>query len=494
MADVNLSRALSRAKRALLGSPDRLPRRVLVVALVGTLALGVGGAFLAARTGVASTGGSLPYLRPILQITTSVWAYVVVLAVLLRRVLFKLGDLYARQASDVTGYEPRTVKRLKYEAETVDGARVIATSDDGPEAIEARILETLRTGEDDTVSFNPAAVVDEDHERPAVDEDVEADAEPMLPGWFLDGPTDPDEEWRRQFKLFRLDIATSLNFSELFWRIGIPAALTSAVILLAVQLWVKPWFYPVIFAVGGLVGLLNYLRVSWKRSRRLSSLRQDVETITWSDVAIPVKEVVLPETRMFYGSLPGKRYAHDDREEFARELAYRAYELLQGVPVSPSVMEKQAEQLKKSQPDLHGYRDDERERIANWLLERVDATGHGLIPKVKLIEDCIEHDISERRFGPRAGTGFDPDLVREVYRELVPAALVEQDIELDAGTLTAVRLRSDTIPPEYGAIRAQFSAQFSNYARWDAMYDLPDVSDKLDEEPVYADSIWGTPA
>lgn len=301
------------------------------------------------------------------------------------------------------------------------------------------------------------------------------------------------DPWREQYKLFRLDLASTLDFSELFWTFAIPGLLTVLAILIALGIWLSPLLYLPVFGAGVLVGLLNYVRVSWKRSRRLSALRQDKEMYNWSDVAILVKEVDVPETRVQYAWMSNRRYAHDDREEFADELALRAYEKVNGVEVSPSIMEKEAKQLERMQPDLHGFRDAEKEHIMRWLLDRVEGAQHGLVPKAKLIEDCIEHDIEARRIGPNVrGKGYDPELVREAYRELVPAALVEQEIALEEGsdeTVTAVRHRRDPLPPEYGQIRAQFSSQFGNYARWDPMYELPDVSDRLDTEPTYASTI-----
>jgi hypothetical protein len=155
-------------------------------------------------------------------------------------------------------------------------------------------------------------------------------------------------------------------------------------------------------------------------------------------------------------------------------------------------MEKQHEQIERMHPDLHGFRDQQKEQIMTWLLDRVEHAQHGLIPKAKLIEDCVEHDL-DGGLGPiSSGKGHDPELVRAAYRELVPAALVEQEIALEEDseeTLTAVRHRRDPLPPEYGQIRAQFSSQFGNYARWSPMYELPDVSDQLEAEPEYANTL-----
>lgn len=686
---MRLGDVLERLKRKAIGRPDRFPRRVLTALLVLAITVSLGGVWLAMRSGIETGTSSLTYLRPVLQLMTSTWAYVAVLAWLVRRILLKRDEQYAEQAANITGYEPRSVRRLAYEAKSSDGStRVIATTDDEPEEIQERVLNALETGEDDTMSLNPDAFstaeddlleagepigmyeeryekllavyrslqeraaelqaeldggVDhllgaeldpekvaeaiksgEDRHAPADllgDEDQEladdldakiqeleqnqelreeildelgaiearldahvtaVDAEEAAPTGRLahvrsllgragrkalpaakvagatalaalayhvtlsvagfvpldvvptsvaeaahdwraylivsllagsataalirrgaddveDEPSaeEPHDElgdpWREQYKLFRLDLASTLDFGELIWRFAVPAAVTVAALLVVVQFWIKPWLYPPIFAAGLLVGLLNYLRVSWTRSRRLSALREERETVNWSDVAILVKEVNVPEARIQYAWMGDRRYAHDDREEFAEEIALRAYELVNGVEVSPSIMEKEATQLDRMQPDLHGFRDGEKERIMTWLLDRVEAAQHGLVPKAKLIEDCVEHDVEPRRFGPgKRGKGYDPELVRAAYRELIPAALVEQEIALDEDgeeTLTAVRHRVDPLPPEYGQIRAQFSSQFGNYARWDPMYELPDVSDRLDAEPVYASTL-----
>jgi len=677
---------LDKVRRKILGPPDKIPQRILTIGIGLLIALALAGAWLATWTEVNPGASSLPILRPILNVATSVWTYVIVLGWILRRLLIHRDKRYARQAADVTGYETRSVRRLAYEAKSADGStRVIATDKDEPEAIESRILEALRAEkEDETLSLNPDAFEDLEEDDGGVDEGLlerrdeiqdqiaqleqeadalqvdldkglsevlDADLDPakileseddvvapadLLPGeeqdrladlddkesrledildeiktkleeleeleeeiqeqrrearesspdkadlsegdvtaptsrrgrlvelvtraasglktallvlgpallagalWHvlvrppdllppgtlsipmpileeLRAPTaylgvmllagaaafkrlraDPadgtaggsagdaadDIRWLEQYKLFRLDLAATLSFDEILWHLVIPAGAAIAAALLALQIWLPLWLYPPIFAGGLLVGTLNYVRIRHKRSRRLDSVRADRETINFAELAILVKEVEIPETRIQYawfGDDEPRRYAHDDRKEFAAAVAQRAYESVNGVPISPSIMEKQADQLERFYPDLHGYRDQERKEIMSWLVEAIDDSSHGLVPLAKLIEDCIEHDLVDRHLGSGTkGQGHDPDLVREAYRELVPAALVEQEIELDHSdgeteTITAVRKRDDPLPPRYGSIRAQFSSQFGNYARWDPLYELPDV-------------------
>lgn len=684
---------LERVKRRLVGPPDRIPQRALLVVIFVALTVAAAGAYLAATRGLETGGSSLPVLRPILVVATSTLTWVVGLVILLRRFLVFRDRRYAEQAADVVGYQPRSVRRLSYEAKDSDGStRVIAQSGDEPSEIEERILAALAGADDDRIKLNPEAFADDspdqddlegqeddsrdlgdDAERfvelelraEELDEEIDARLDEILSAdldlakladaeedrvapielldeetteevaevealideleavneemmgilerhepepvespepdpqddvedssssslvsrvttagrslvmgiWSLvvsvgklsvaaaigagvwhilvtigptlglgllskdvlemaretwvyvavsvafalaivaakvaasrrsaggsaDGPDAVEEfrdTWREEWKLMKLDLAATLSFRDVGWNLLLPAAVASFLLLLVVQFWVSAWFYPVIGAIGILVGVVNYLRVGRKRSRRLEALRADREGIRFADMAIHVKAVEVPETTLYYawiGDAEPRRYVHDDREEFAADVADRAYEILNGIPVSPSVMEKQAAEIEQMRPDLAAFRDAELEQIMERLLATVEE--RDMVPKAKLIEDVVEHDMSSRRFGPgRKGQGHDPALVREAYRDLVPAAIVEQEIDVsrdedEEETVTGVRLRSDPLPPEYGEVRAQFASSFRNYARWDPLYELPDVSDRLDEDPTYADSL-----
>lgn len=625
-----------RVKRRVIGSPEKVPRRLLVGAFVATLAIAVGGAFLALQTGLESAStSSSGYLRPLLELATNTWTYVLFLAVILRGVLLFRDRRYAEQAASITGYMERSVRRLAYEAKEPDGTtRVIATSDEDRDAIRDRILAALDGADDDTMRLNEAlfeepgpedVLIDEGDLEPALQDEADrltvvldaldrhstelaseldaaerdavlehlagedsaesravgevlAEAESTFdlrddvrdrldelrePAQSVDveglalepaawaetdaaGTADTEEEdavgdhgpigvvlraiqglvrgpseaedagsddvdtemesdpyrdpWLEEWKLLKLDLASAINFERILWQFAVPAVLAIVSLLVVVQFWVKPYLYPPLFAAGILVGILNYLRKSRKRSNRLEALRREEGRVEWDDVAILVKEVEVPETCLQYAWLAGTLYVHDDREEFADEVAHRAYETVNGLDSSPSVLEKQGEQIRSKRPDLHAFRDQERKLIMERLLEAVENSQDGLVPKAKLIEDVVEYDIEQRRFAPgKRGQGHDPQLVRDAYRDLVPAALVEQEIPVEEGsdeTVTAVRHRADPIPPEFGAIRARFSNQFGNYASWTPLYELPDVSDQLSHEPVYADKVGyrGEPA
>lgn len=334
-------------------------------------------------------------------------------------------------------------------------------------------------------------------------------------------PADGDDDhqtgdwWREEWELLKLDIGSTLDASELFWTLLVPAGITFAVLLVLVRFWTNPYLYPAM-ATGALaVGILNYVRVLRKRRRRLQKLRQTHDLRSWNAMGVLAKRVETAETQMYIGWLSGRVYAHPDRETFAREVGHRAHEAVNGVPISPSILEKYARQLRQLYPDLNAFRDQEKYDIMERLRDRIADSSTGLVPKALLIEEVVEHDIEQRRLGSGTkGKGHDPGLVRECYRELIEAgAFVEQEIAVapraapseedgrervvassskypdDAPTVTAVRFAGDTLPPEYGQIRAQFAGRFSNYARWDPIYELPDVDDILDRDPEVMSSL-----
>jgi hypothetical protein len=571
-------------KRRVIGSdPRRFPRRAISGLVLLLLAISGFGLWRFATASVQTSVGSLPYLRPILQLATTSWTYAILMLLVYIRIRRFRRRRYAELAADVSGYAVETVRQLAYEARTPGGTRVTCDDEDDVEEISARILEALETGEDSRLSINTEALESENADdgfewvsEEDVDELQEAERSSRTRSIlstlrlssgvaimitavvaivdFVTGPAavselwlaprevlassvsrralleygavwiasttivaflsvvsrrvrsafsrgdgagaDDEEnglEWLVEWKHVRMDLAATLDGSDLAWRAGLPAAVTILVLLLAARIWVVPWLYSVILAAGVLVGLGNYARVQRRRRRRLEDLRDREDAVAWGDTAALVKLVETPETAMCYGFHAGEKYAYPEPEVFALELGKRMHETVNGIERSPSIMQKYASQLEQLLPDLHSFRDDERKRIMDSLRERVEESSIGIVPKAALIEDVIESEPVERSIVSTAtGSGFNPELVRQAYRDIVPAALVEEEIELDRPgvenpeTVTAVRLREDPLPAEFSEIRAAFTSQFGNYADADPLYQLPDVEDRLEERPVFA--------
>jgi len=129
----------------------------------------------------------------------------------------------------------------------------------------------------------------------------------------------------------------------------------------------------------------------------------------------------------------------------------------------------------------------EESRISEDLIKTVESAPQGIIPKAKLIEDVVLHDREDRLWGLySSGSGYDPELVRECYRELYPYALVEEEMEIESDgethSVTSVRVRTDPLPAELSEVRAQFSNRYRAYAEFEPLFELPEVEDP--EQPT----------
>lgn len=291
-----------------------------------------------------------------------------------------------------------------------------------------------------------------------------------------------DRSLYAEWSMWWMDTATTLDASDLIWKVTIPAAVVFLLELLAVQLWVQWYIYPVLASGALLVGILNYARVQRKRRKNIDEMRATPEPARYDSLSVLVKTVETPEITVYVAWLSGKTYTHYDREEFIHGIAERSVEVVNGEPVSPSIMRKYTHQLSEYFPDLPAFEDKERKEIAEELLTQLESAPNGMIPKIALVENTIEHDIEYKYSGLyRVGKGFDPDLVREVYVELVPAAIVEETVEVEKNgeelELTACRIRTEPIPPGYAEEQAQFSSLFANYAGATPLYEMPDVTD-----------------
>lgn len=299
-----------------------------------------------------------------------------------------------------------------------------------------------------------------------------------------DGPEPPEEErmpFAAEWYLARKDLAATLDGSDIIWQAVVPAVAVFGGLLMAAQLWVAWFVYPIFAAAGALVGCINYWRVQRKRHKQLHALRKERTHEQWDDAAVLVKKVDAPELTMCYGWLQGTRYAHPDPEHFAQEMAVRVYEVLHGEPRSPSVMTKYHRQLTQFFPDLRGWHELEEHAIQQEMVEQVESAPQGLIPLPMLIEETVLSGVEYKLFGlVRTGHGYDPELVRSVYESITPSTLVEHELEVegpDGGqrTVTAVRKRTEPLPDDLQAMEAQFSSRFRNYAKYEPVWQLPEA-------------------
>jgi hypothetical protein len=450
-------------------------QRVVLVATIVAGAAAIAGVAILLTSRIETGRSSLPYLRPVLIVVTSTYTYILLAGWLFRRLLLKRRTLWANRAAAETNLSPRTVKRLAEETKTPDGGtRAILFSGDSLEEIRRRLDDALESREDDTLSF-----------REGEDVDIETD-----PFEWVD--VDPNERVSSdelplsiQLEHLRMDLGASLEWDRVFWSLVVPAATVVAVLLIAFQIWVEPLVYGVILLIGLGVGLANYLRVRLTLSRRLDNVRAEERSIEWSKIAVHMKTVETPEVTVYMAWLLGTTYASTDRDELVDEVAERAKDKLDGYYPKPSLLEKYADQLRDYYPDLGGFRDDEKIRVMTALMDAVESTSAGVLPREKLIADVVEYDRPGRYEEVRTWEGYDPDLVREAYEEIVPERLAEITVRIEERgeerEITAVTSAKNPVDPNHAQVRSEFSNLYSNYHGEATRYGSPDPD--LDGEP-----------
>lgn len=453
--------------------PPQTQALVGVVVLLGAIA-GVG-AFLAFTSSMSTSGSSAPLLETVLAWTTSGWGYVLTALVFGRGTLWGVRRALVYQSARETGYEPRTIERLADEVATTDGtARAIAFGDDDLEGLCERVRsafdgenDTIRLGDRDDVGGLPAPF------EPAFEHEEETT------------DTADDLEASERFKLWRMDLASGLDADSVVWRFLLPVGIVLALELILVRFWVAPWVYPPLLAVALLAGIGFYQGSSWLRKRRLASLRESRDAEYWDEVSVLVKSVDTDEVTVHIGFLAGHSYASTDRERLVDVLAERAQQRCRGFQPAPAIEERYAWCLRRYIPNFVGWRENqEKADIMDRLVNEVLDSPEGMLPKRELANRVIEHD---RRYVWRGlrfvGLGHDPDLVEECYRNLVPNTLVEREVTLEGPdgqrTVTSVRARTETLPPDVATVRASFSERYPAHKIRDR-YDLPAV--EVDEQ------------
>ncbi len=147
---------------------------------------------------------------------------------------------------------------------------------------------------------------------------------------------------------------------------------------------------------------------------------------------------------------------------------------------SPAIEERYAWCLDRYILNFAGWRENmEKPQVMDQLVNTVLDSEDGMLPKEVLAQRVVEHDRQYIWMGLRfVGMGYDPDLVAECYDELVPNTLVEHQFTISAPDaereVTAVRARTETLPPDVAKLRASFSDSFPIRQMPDR-YNLPAV-------------------
>ncbi|WP_324662418.1 hypothetical protein [Haloarcula sediminis] len=458
-------------------SPATIALTAVAVVLSAVAGIGI---LAALSTETEVQASSAPLITAMLEWMTSGWGYVLAALVFGRGTVWGLRRARIKQAAKETGYSGRTIARMADEIRTTDGTtRAIIFGDDTREEARERILATFG-GDDDRIYLEDAAA-EESH-----GDAIEMPSDKTKPVFEAEESDSEPASWTERFKLWRMDLATALRTGELVWKFGVPALLVLMAELILVRFWVQWWLYPPLIAGALVAGIITYRADRWRRKRRLQSLRQERSGTTWEEIGVLVKTVEAEDATVHMGYLAGRRYASKDRQKLADALAVRALERSHGHHPSPAIEERYAWCLDRYVLNFDGWRENmEKPDIMDQLATEVLNSGEGILPKDLLAERVIEHD---RRYiwqGLRfVGMGYDPDLVAECYDDLVPSTLVEHELSITSPDgereVTAVRSRTETLPPSVADLRANFSDRFP-VRQWDTRYDLPETEPEPEE-------------
>jgi len=448
-------------------SPASKALLVVVFALAGVAGAGV---FYMTQAEVGVSASSAPLLSAVLEWATSGWGYVFAAIVFGRGSIWGIRKARIVKAARETGHKPQTVGRMADEIRTTDGTnRAIIFGDDDTVSARKRIRQAFN-GNDDRISFDADAGDDVHVDGPGTVDEATA---MNLPRLAADDDREPEQETEEdlisnaeRFKLWRMDLATGLRTDDVIWKLLVPAGIVFVLELILVRFWVQWWLYPSLLAGALLVGVGVYRGDQWLRQRRLRSLRQDRGGETWEEIAVLVKTVDAEGMTCHMGFLAGRTYASTDREDLIDTLATRALERAYGYHPSPAIEERYAWCLDRYILNFAGWRENmEKPQVMDQLVNTVLDSEDGMLPKEVLAQRVVEHDRQYIWMGLRfVGMGYDPDLVAECYDELVPNTLVEHEFTISAPDakreVTAVRARTETLPPDVAKLRASFSDRF----------------------------------
>jgi len=461
--------------------------RLLATVVVGSGLVAFVGVVGIAMQGADTSASSGPLVRFLLGLATNPWVWALAILILARQLLFFGDQLLARITASTSGYSYKTIRRLAEEAKRPDldrCERVLVQTGDSAAQITEWCVDALEGNGHAAPTFNPPGEDSETRDpsettipaRP--DADGPIDVDPV----GEDTEDDADPDFWTQLRLFRLELASAIDLNGVLWRFLVPAALTLVGVLLVFRIWIQPWFIPVVVAISVFAGGAYYWAVDLRHRRRLKALRADEDPTRWTDLAILTKTVDVPETTMYFGFLDGKVYASEDKHDLARTLADRAIDRLEGRQPAPAIEETNAYLLKRYIPMLEAWEQEyERKAIMDQLINTVADAPEGIIPRSILIDQIVEYDRRYVAWGLLfIGRGRDPDLVREVYEDLVQIhALTETPVTVtdtergEERELVAVSKGDEAFAPEVVELRGEFDSLFGKQA-FATRYDAPE--------------------
>jgi len=454
-------------KLLLLGPSDTVGTRIGLVGAVFAGLITIIGVFTTLGSGVETGSDSSWFVTTLLGVATSLWTYALLAVALIGVFLYARRKRSAQRAARDTGFSVNSVSRLAAEARTADGtSTIIASPSDTVQSSASRIITALE-------SYH--AVLDPD-DRDVIDHDIVEAAEASADAAdetdlvvHERANANVDERTRRK----RLELASTINLSDIFWNFGIQSMATFVALLVGVRFWVALWVYPVLLVVSVTVGALWYVAVHRRRRTRVKAARQPDTQPRHSDIAVLVKKVDVPETTIYLGWCGGTVYADYDEIRLAWTLSEVAHAHIEGEPIPPTLQQKFWRELTQYRPNLKSREELERGQIIDDLVRTVADTESNMLPKNKLCDRVIKRD--KQHVG---GIGYDPRLIGDVYADLNPTTLVEDSVEVEATTgdlkpLTIVRLRTKPLPRKVAHMEADFS--MDHQPDYQPDFSLPEV-------------------
>lgn len=494
-----IRRGLARIRYALIGEgAGEVMTRMVIVAIAALFGVSTVGLLFALESQQSVQGSSAPIITFVLEVVTSGPFIVAIVVIYLRGYLFLLGRRNTSRAARITGFPRRVIQRLATEAKTTAGTRrVVAFADDEVSLIAGNVLEALRDPDyEDVVRMQTAEDIGElntavDGLDPDDDLPDTVDDPDVEPGASVGEPTDEEDEplkWPEKRKLAELDLSTGFNVDRFIWRFCLPAGLVFLAEVMVSGLWLVWWLYIVFAGFAVAVGATVHTLSRWWVNRKVKNLRKEYDGESYTQLSILVKTVETDDITVGLAFVGRRSYAHTDFEQLAETVAERAHQMANGYQPAPAIEERYAWALRKRIPSFAKYRQVAKNQILEELITTVHRSDQDIIPKEILIHQVIE---TGRRYTWRGlrfvGYGYDPELVREVYCELVPAALVEEPVHVEGPNgeqreIVGVRTRPQTMHRNIAQLRAGFAQEF-RAREFGTRYDLPEP--EIDEEPEW---------